>query len=92
VDRSDHRRPRAADPRPARRRRRRRHRLSAVDLGKLKTNVQFVAIFLAIVQWGGASALCALDEWLLLAAAVITVASAVEYIARFSSALRETPH
>ena len=60
--------------------------------GKLKTNVQFVAIFLAIVQWGGDIGPLRLDEWALLAAAVITVVSAVEYIARFSSALRETPH
>ena len=60
--------------------------------GKLKTNVQFVAIFLAIVQWGGDIGPLRLDEWALLAAAVITVVSAVEYIARFSSALRENPH
>jgi phosphatidylglycerophosphate synthase len=57
--------------------------------GKLKTNVQFIAIFLAIVQWGGDIGPLRLDEWALLAAAVITVVSAVEYIARFSSALRE---
>jgi CDP-diacylglycerol--glycerol-3-phosphate 3-phosphatidyltransferase len=57
--------------------------------GKLKTNVQFIAIFLAIVQWGNDIGPLRLDEWALLAAAVITVVSAVEYIARFSSALKE---
>ena len=59
--------------------------------GKLKTNVQFIAIFLAIVQWGNELGPLRLDEWALLAAAVITVLSAVEYIARFSSALSEDP-
>jgi CDP-diacylglycerol--glycerol-3-phosphate 3-phosphatidyltransferase len=57
--------------------------------GKLKTNVQFIAIFLAIVQWGGDIGPLRLDEWALLAAAVITIVSAVEYIVRFSSALRQ---
>jgi CDP-diacylglycerol--glycerol-3-phosphate 3-phosphatidyltransferase len=57
--------------------------------GKLKTNVQFVAIFLAIVQWGNGLGPLRLVEWALLAAAVITVVSAVEYIARFSSSLSE---
>src|SRR5881396_2475211 len=57
--------------------------------GKLKTNVQFIAIFLAIVRWGNDIGPLRLDEWALLAAAAITVVSAVEYIARFSSALSE---
>jgi len=56
--------------------------------GKLKTNVQFVAIFLAIVRWGGQIGPFYLDEWVMIAAAAITVLSAVEYITRFSSALR----
>jgi CDP-diacylglycerol---glycerol-3-phosphate 3-phosphatidyltransferase len=56
--------------------------------GKLKTNVQFVAIFLAIVRWGGQIGPFYLDEWLMIAAAAITVLSAVEYVTRFSSALR----
>ena len=55
--------------------------------GKLKTNVQFVAIFLAILRLGGPVAGLRVDEWVMIAAAVITVASAVEYLARFSSAL-----
>jgi CDP-diacylglycerol---glycerol-3-phosphate 3-phosphatidyltransferase len=56
--------------------------------GKLKTNVQFVAIFLAIVRWGGQIGPFYLDEWVMIAAAAITVFSAVEYLTRFASALR----
>jgi CDP-diacylglycerol--glycerol-3-phosphate 3-phosphatidyltransferase len=56
--------------------------------GKLKTNVQFVAIFLAIVRWGNELGPFFLDEWVMIAAAAITVLSAVEYVTRFSSALR----
>jgi len=56
--------------------------------GKLKTNVQFVAIFLAIVRWGGQLGPFYFDEWVMIAAAAITVLSAVEYLTRFSSALR----
>jgi CDP-diacylglycerol---glycerol-3-phosphate 3-phosphatidyltransferase len=55
--------------------------------GKLKTNIQFVAIFLAILHLGGPIAGLRVDEWVMIAAALITVASAVEYLARFSSAL-----
>jgi CDP-diacylglycerol---glycerol-3-phosphate 3-phosphatidyltransferase len=56
--------------------------------GKLKTNVQFVAIFLAILHLGEPIGPFRVDEWVMIAAAAITVASAVEYLARFSSALR----
>jgi CDP-diacylglycerol---glycerol-3-phosphate 3-phosphatidyltransferase len=56
-------------------------------LGKLKTTVQFLAIAVAIVRpWDPAGGLF-VDEWLMLAAAVVTVASAVEYIARSSDLL-----
>jgi CDP-diacylglycerol---glycerol-3-phosphate 3-phosphatidyltransferase len=55
--------------------------------GKLKANVQFIAIFLAIVRFDVSLGPLLLDEWAMLAAAVITVLSAVEYLARFSSAL-----
>ncbi len=55
--------------------------------GKLKANVQFVAIVLAIVRFDVSLGPLLLDEWAMLAAAVITVLSAVEYLARFSSAL-----
>jgi CDP-diacylglycerol--glycerol-3-phosphate 3-phosphatidyltransferase len=57
--------------------------------GKLKTNVQFLAIFLAIVRYGDPLGPLRLDEWAMLAAAVITVLSAVEYLTRFSSAFSE---
>jgi CDP-diacylglycerol---glycerol-3-phosphate 3-phosphatidyltransferase len=60
--------------------------------GKVKTNVQFFAILLAIVRpdvsVGGAYA----DEWLMVAAAVITVISAAVYLVSFSSALRTAAH
>ena len=56
--------------------------------GKLKTNVQFVAIFLAILHLGNPIGPFRLDEWVMIAAAVITVLSAVEYLNRFASALR----
>jgi CDP-diacylglycerol---glycerol-3-phosphate 3-phosphatidyltransferase len=55
--------------------------------GKLKTNAQFVAIFLAILHLGKPVGPLRVDEWVMIAAAVITVMSAVEYLTRFSSAL-----
>jgi len=57
--------------------------------GKLKTNVQFFAIFLAIIHFGDSIGPLRLDEWAMVAAAAITVMSAVEYLARFSSAFSE---
>jgi CDP-diacylglycerol--glycerol-3-phosphate 3-phosphatidyltransferase len=57
--------------------------------GKLKTNVQFLAILLAILRYDEPLGPLLLDEWAMLAAAVITVLSAVEYLVRFSSALSE---
>jgi CDP-diacylglycerol--glycerol-3-phosphate 3-phosphatidyltransferase len=57
--------------------------------GKLKTNVQFLAVFLAIVRYGDPLGPLRLDEWAMLTAAAITVLSAVEYLARFSSAFSE---
>ena len=59
--------------------------------GKLKANVQFVAVSLAMVRvsWrlGGLHP----DEWVMLAAAVITVFSAIEYFNRFGAALTPSP-
>src|SRR3954465_4761886 len=56
-------------------------------LGKLKTTVQFLAIAVAIVRpWDPVGGLF-VDQWLMLAAAVVTVASAVEYLARSSDLL-----
>ena len=52
--------------------------------GKLKANVQFVAIFLAILRMGSTIGPLFPDQWAMLAAAAITVVSAVEYVARFA--------
>ena len=60
-------------------------------LARLKTTVQFLAIAAATVRPGGPVAGLHLDEWLMLAAAAITVASAVDYLARFASSLSEQP-
>jgi CDP-diacylglycerol---glycerol-3-phosphate 3-phosphatidyltransferase len=51
-------------------------------LGKLKTSVQFLAITLAILRPGEPIAGLYLDEWVMLAAAVITVVSAIDYLMR----------
>ena len=55
--------------------------------GKLKANVQFVAVTMAMVRasWelGGLHP----DEWAMLLAAVITILSAIEYFNRFGAAL-----
>lgn len=59
--------------------------------GKLKTNVQFFAILLAILRPDVLIAGAYLDEWAMVAAAVITIGSAIDYIASFASALREPP-
>jgi CDP-diacylglycerol---glycerol-3-phosphate 3-phosphatidyltransferase len=60
-------------------------------LGKLKTTVQFLAIAVAIVRpWDPIGGVY-VDEWLMLAAAVVTVASAVEYLARSSDVLSLGP-
>jgi cardiolipin synthase (CMP-forming) len=56
-------------------------------LGKLKTSVQFLAIALAIVRPGEPVGGLFVDEWAMLAAAVITVWSAVDYVVRALPAL-----
>jgi CDP-diacylglycerol--glycerol-3-phosphate 3-phosphatidyltransferase len=55
--------------------------------GKLKANVQFVAIFLAILRPGEPIAGLYLDEWAMLAAAIVTIGSGVEYVKRFAGSL-----
>ena len=60
-------------------------------LGKIKTTVQFLAIALAIVRPGGEIGGLYLDEWVMIAAAVITVWSAVDYLRAFASSLSERP-
>ncbi len=56
-------------------------------LGKLKTSIQFLAIALAIVRPGDPVGGLFVDEWAMLAAAVITVWSAAEYLVRAWPAL-----
>ena len=56
--------------------------------GKLKTNVQFLAILLAILRYGEPLGPLYIDEWAMLAAAVVTVMSAADYVSRFSGVLR----
>ena len=56
--------------------------------GKLKANVQFVAITLAIIRWSIEIGPLLVDEWAMLIAAVVTVVSGVEYVGRFSHLLR----
>jgi CDP-diacylglycerol---glycerol-3-phosphate 3-phosphatidyltransferase len=56
-------------------------------LGKIKTTAQFLAIALAIIRPGDTVAGLYVDEWVMLAAAAITVASAVDYLVRSAPAL-----
>jgi CDP-diacylglycerol--glycerol-3-phosphate 3-phosphatidyltransferase len=56
-------------------------------LGKLKTSVQFLAIALAIVRPGDPLGGLYVDEWAMLAAAVITVWSGADYLVRALPAL-----
>jgi CDP-diacylglycerol---glycerol-3-phosphate 3-phosphatidyltransferase len=60
-------------------------------LGKLKTTVQFGAILLAILRPGDEIGGLYVDEWAMIAAAVITVWSAVDYLRAFASSLSERP-
>lgn len=57
--------------------------------GKRKTAIQFLAVLIAIVRPGEEIAGLYADQYVMLAAAAITAASAVDYIARFRSALKE---
>jgi CDP-diacylglycerol--glycerol-3-phosphate 3-phosphatidyltransferase len=61
-------------------------------LGKLKTSVQFLAIALAIVRPGEPVGGLFIDEWAMLAAAVITVWSAADYLVRALPALVREEH
>lgn len=55
--------------------------------GKLKANVQFLAIFLAILRGSEPLGPLYLDQYAMLVAAAVTVGSAVEYFARFGGLL-----
>jgi CDP-diacylglycerol--glycerol-3-phosphate 3-phosphatidyltransferase len=58
-------------------------------LGKLKTSIQFLAITLAILRPGDPVGGQFADEWVMLAAAAITVWSAAEYLVRAWPALTQ---
>jgi CDP-diacylglycerol--glycerol-3-phosphate 3-phosphatidyltransferase len=57
--------------------------------GRLKTAVQFLAILLAILRPGDEIGGAYVDEWAMLAAAAITVGSAVDYFSAYADSLRE---
>jgi CDP-diacylglycerol---glycerol-3-phosphate 3-phosphatidyltransferase len=57
--------------------------------GRLKTAVQFLAILLAILRPGDEIGGAYVDEWAMLAAAAITVGSAVDYFSAYAGSLRE---
>ncbi|HLI42035.1 MAG TPA: CDP-diacylglycerol--glycerol-3-phosphate 3-phosphatidyltransferase [Streptosporangiaceae bacterium] len=59
--------------------------------GKLKFNVQFVAILLAMLRYHHRIGPMYLDEWAMTVAAAVTVASAWSYFARLSSLFKGTP-
>jgi CDP-diacylglycerol---glycerol-3-phosphate 3-phosphatidyltransferase len=63
--------------------------MQASMLGRLKTAIQFLAILLAILRPGDEIGGAYLDEWVMLVAAAITVASAVDYFRSFADSLRE---
>lgn len=55
--------------------------------GKVKANVQFVAILLALLRPAAELAPLLLDEWVMALACFVTVMSGLEYLARHSAAL-----
>ena len=55
--------------------------------GKMKANVQFVGILAAIVRYPHRLGPWYVDQWLMVVVAVVTIASAVEYLVRFSGEL-----
>jgi CDP-diacylglycerol--glycerol-3-phosphate 3-phosphatidyltransferase len=58
--------------------------------GKAKAALQFLAVFLAILRPGDPIGPAYLDEWVMIAAAAVTVVTGVEYLVRFSAALRRS--
>ena len=56
--------------------------------GKLKAATQFVAIGLAMLRLGEPLGPFYLDQWVMLAAVVVTVMSAVDYFRHYGAALR----
>jgi CDP-diacylglycerol---glycerol-3-phosphate 3-phosphatidyltransferase len=60
-------------------------------LGKWKATVQFAAIVLAMLRPDVTIAGAYLDEWGMIVAAIVTGWSGVDYLLRFSAALRSAP-
>jgi phosphatidylglycerophosphate synthase len=56
--------------------------------GKLKANVQFIAIGLAMVRLAEPLGPLYLDEWVMWAAAAVTIASGWQYVSSFWSVVR----
>jgi CDP-diacylglycerol--glycerol-3-phosphate 3-phosphatidyltransferase len=56
--------------------------------GKIKANLQFIAIGFAIIRFDEPLGAMFWDEWLMAAAVVATVISGVEYFRRYSRVLR----
>jgi CDP-diacylglycerol---glycerol-3-phosphate 3-phosphatidyltransferase len=59
-------------------------------LGKWKATVQFVAIALAMIRSDVMIAGEYLDEWLMVVAALVTAWSGIDYLMKFSAALRSS--
>lgn len=59
--------------------------------GKAKANIQFIAIFLAILRPGEPVGPLYVDQWAMIVAAVITVISGLEYVMRFRGAITTGP-
>jgi CDP-diacylglycerol--glycerol-3-phosphate 3-phosphatidyltransferase len=64
------------------------HLLETSMLAKWKTTVQFVAIALAMLRPDAVLAGVLLDEWAMIVAAIVTGWSGIDYLLRYSSALR----
>jgi CDP-diacylglycerol--glycerol-3-phosphate 3-phosphatidyltransferase len=56
--------------------------------GKLKANVQFLAIFLALLRTSDTYGGLFIDEWAMIAAVVVTLLSGMQYFTRFARVLR----
>jgi CDP-diacylglycerol--glycerol-3-phosphate 3-phosphatidyltransferase len=65
--------------------------ISASIWGKLKFNVQVVGITLAILRPDVHLGRLWLDEWAMIAVAVVSAASALDYFSRFGDLVREAP-
>ncbi len=57
-------------------------------LGKIKANVQFLAVGFAIIRFSDKLGPMFFDEWLMIAAMVVTVMSGAGYLTRFGRVLR----